>query len=84
LLKALLKAKRLDKVGTTRKRLIAGVYALNELTPKLRQSVLLIKDKEASGATAEDAETIATYMSGFARGTNGYNAFVAGAMNAGS
>jgi hypothetical protein len=35
----------------------------------------LIKDKEASGATVEDAETLAGYAR-LARGTNGFNAFV--------
>jgi hypothetical protein len=42
-------------------RLVAGVNSLGELPPKLRQSVLLIKDKEAAGATVEDAETLAKY-----------------------
>jgi hypothetical protein len=42
-------------------RLIAGVNSLAELSPKLRQAVLLIKDKEAAGATYEDAETLARY-----------------------
>jgi hypothetical protein len=56
-------------------RLIAGVNSLGELPPKLRQNVLLIKDKEASGATVEDAETLAGYAR-LARGTNGFNAFV--------
>jgi hypothetical protein len=51
-------------------RLIAGVNALAELPPKLRQSVLLIGDKEASGATVEDAETLARYER-LAPGTNG-------------
>jgi hypothetical protein len=37
-------------------RLIAGVHTLEE--PKLRQTVLLIKDKVASGATVEDAEIL--------------------------
>jgi hypothetical protein len=34
-----------------------------------------MKDKEAAGTTAEDAEALATYA-GLIRGTNGYNAFV--------
>jgi hypothetical protein len=42
-------------------RLIAGVNFMDELAPKLRNSVLLIKDKEGSGAIADDAELVATY-----------------------
>jgi hypothetical protein len=57
------------------RRLVAGVNTLNELTPKLRQSVLLISDKEAAGATIEDAETLARYER-LAPGTNGYNDYV--------
>jgi hypothetical protein len=40
-------------------RLVAGVNSLKELSPKLRQAVLWVKDKEASGATTEDAKTLA-------------------------
>jgi hypothetical protein len=36
-------------------RLIARVNSLAELPPKLQQSVLLIKDKEAAGATLANA-----------------------------
>jgi hypothetical protein len=60
-------------------RLIAGINSLGELSPKLRQAVLLIKDKEASRATVEDAETLAGYAR-LARETNGFNAFVDEAM----
>jgi hypothetical protein len=60
-------------------RLIAGVNTLAELTPKLRQSVLVIPQKISSGTTYEDAETLAGY-SGLARNTNGYNDFVRQAM----
>lgn len=56
-------------------RLIAGVYTLQELSPKLRQSVLLIKNKAAAGTTFDDAEILANYMSGFARGQEGFNAY---------
>jgi len=42
-------------------RLIAGVNTLSELPAKLRQSVLLIKDKVASRTTYEDAQTLALY-----------------------
>jgi hypothetical protein len=40
-------------------RLIAGVNTLNELAPRLRRIALLIKEKQASGATVEDAEELA-------------------------
>jgi hypothetical protein len=61
-------------------RLIAGVNTLAELPVKLRQNVLLISDKTGSGATADDAEELATYA-GLVRGTNGFNAFVEGAIS---
>ena len=60
-------------------RLIAGVNVLNELPPKLRQGMLLIKDKRASGATFEDAETLAQYA-GLQPSTVGFNDFVSEAM----
>jgi hypothetical protein len=60
-------------------RLIAGVNTLQELSPKLRQSVLLIEDKVASGATTDDAETLAAYAR-LTRDTVAYNDFVAGAI----
>jgi hypothetical protein len=61
------------------RRLVAGVNTLNELTPKLRQSVLLISDKEAAGATVEDAETLARYES-LAPGTVGFADYVQAAI----
>ena len=61
-------------------RLIAGVNFLSELTPKLRNSVLLIDDKIASGTTFDDAETLANYAR-LSRGTNAYNSFIDHAMN---
>jgi hypothetical protein len=60
-------------------RLIAGVNFIGELSDKLRRSVLLIKEKQASEATAEDAEELASYA-GLLRGTNRFNSFVEGAM----
>ena len=60
-------------------RLIAGVDVLNELPPKLRQGMLLIKDKVASGATFEDASTLAQYA-GLQPSTVGFNEFVENAM----
>jgi hypothetical protein len=56
-------------------RLIAGVNTLAELGPKLRQSVLLINEKTAAGATADDADELAAYA-GLVRGTNAHNDFV--------
>jgi hypothetical protein len=52
---------------------------LGELPPLLRRSVLLVKDKVASGTTLEDAETLAAYAR-LARGTNGFNEFVQDAV----
>lgn len=60
-------------------RLIAGVNFLSEPTPKLRNSLLLIDDKVASGATFNDAETLADYAR-VPRGTNAFNSFVDQAM----
>jgi hypothetical protein len=50
-------------------RLIAAVNFLGELSSKLRNDVLLIKDRHASGATAE-----ATYTSKFRRASEGFAA----------
>lgn len=47
--------------------------------PALRRTVLLMKDKQASGTTLEDAETLAAYGR-LARGTNGISDFVQDAM----
>ena len=60
-------------------RLIAGVNTLQELTPKLRQAVLLIEDKVASGTTGEDAETLASYARLTPR-TVAHNDFVSSAI----
>ncbi len=62
------------------KRLIAGVNFLNELPPKLRQAVMLIEDKEASGAIYDDAELFAKFEAAFGRGTNDYNDTIRSAM----
>lgn len=56
-------------------RLVAGVTFLAELTPKLRQMSLSIKDKDGLGCLFEDAETLADYA-GLTRDTNGYGDFV--------
>jgi hypothetical protein len=61
-------------------RLIAGVNSLAELTPKLRQSMLLIKDKVACSTTGDDAETLALYA-GMPRGTNKFNEYVQHAIS---
>jgi hypothetical protein len=55
-------------------RLIAGMNTLQELPPKLRQASLLIEDKEASGATIDDAEILAAYAR-LKRGTVGFDAY---------
>jgi hypothetical protein len=59
--------------------LIAGVNTLNELSPKLRKNVLLIKDKVGSGTTFDDTETLALYA-GKSRHTDGFDTFVKFAM----
>lgn len=56
-------------------RLTAGVHRLSELTPGLRQTVLLIKDKVGDECTFEDAETLAAYR-GLVPGTNAHTEFV--------
>jgi hypothetical protein len=61
------------------KRLAAGLNFLDEVPQKLRQSLLLIKDKVASRAIAEDAETLAVY-SGFQPGTNAFTDYVGRAI----
>lgn len=60
-------------------RLIAGVNFLGELPVKLRQAVLLMDEKKPSGATLEDAETLAQY-SGLVPGTTGFTDFTQRAM----
>lgn len=61
-------------------RLIAGVNFLDELPDTLRNASLLIKDKQASGTTFKDAETLAQYAR-LTKGTNEYNDFVSEAMS---
>jgi hypothetical protein len=56
-------------------RLIAGVNFLDEVPRELRNALLLVKDKHASGATVEDAETLAKYARK-RRDTMGYNDFI--------
>lgn len=60
-------------------RLIAGVNFLGELPVKLRQAVLLMDEKKPSGATLEDAETLAQY-SGLVPSTTGFTDFTQRAM----
>jgi hypothetical protein len=65
------------------KRIIAGVDFLGEMPAKLRQAALLIADKQAAGATFEDAETLARYAGlqpDPLREDNGCNRFVEEAM----
>ena len=59
-------------------RLIVGVNFLGELAAKLRNAMLLIKEKAASGATVDDAETLARYER-LQPGTIAFNDFVADA-----
>lgn len=61
------------------RRLIAGINFLGELSPKLGQNVLLIKDKVASSATTEDAEMLAHYER-LIPNTNGFNEYVQAAI----
>ena len=63
--------------------MIAGVSFLGALPSKLRQAVLLIEDKTAKGATADDAEVLADYMSRFPRGTVEWKDAVRDAMASG-
>jgi hypothetical protein len=60
-------------------RLVAGVNSLGELPVKLRNACLLIDNKAASGATFEDAQTLADYAR-IPRGTIGHGAFIDEAM----
>jgi hypothetical protein len=60
-------------------RLIAGVNALSELPAKLRQNVLLIKDKGVNGATYEDAQMLANYK-GLVSHTVGHGDFIQDAI----
>jgi hypothetical protein len=64
-------------------RLIGGVNHLSELPVKLRHAVLLMPEREASGATFEDAETLALYAGlrpDPLRQDNPYSEFVRAAM----
>jgi hypothetical protein len=61
-------------------RLIAGVNYLDELTGGLRKSVLLIGDKEPSGAIVDDAEELAKYER-LGKGTNAFLDFVSNAVS---
>ena len=56
-------------------RLMAGVNSLSELPPNLRRQTLLVKHKEASGATYEDAAVLAQYAR-LMPNTNAYNEFI--------
>ncbi len=59
-------------------RLIAGVYTLSELNPKLWQMCLLM-EKEAAQCTYDDAETLAEYR-GLVPDTIAFGDFVRNAM----
>ena len=51
-----------------------------ELEPRLRQSVLLIKDKKATNATYDDAAELAKYDCKFPPHTDGYDTFMKACM----
>jgi len=55
------------------------VNTLGELSPLMRQNMLLVTEKVASGAIVDDAEELAKYE-GLPRGTNGFLDFVAKAI----
>lgn len=61
-------------------RLIAGVYSLSELNPKMRNLALLV-EKTGRQCTFDDAETLARYE-GLVPSTNAYNARVEQMMSA--
>jgi hypothetical protein len=54
---------------------IAGDNTLGELSPLMRQNMLLVPEKVANGAIADDAEELAKYQ-GLLKGTNAFNDFV--------
>lgn len=61
-------------------RLIAGVYHLAELPLSLRNAMLLIQDKQASGALYDDAVLLARFA-GLTPGTNAFNDYVEQAIS---
>lgn len=61
-------------------RLIAGINSFDEV-PERRNQLLLIRDKEPSQCTAEDAKVLALYA-GLEPGTNRYNDFIWSAISA--
>lgn len=63
----------------TQGQMSVGVNFLDELSPRLRNCVLLIKDKELSGATWDDADLLARYA-GKVPGNGKYNDFIGAAM----
>lgn len=62
-------------------RLIAGVNFLGELPLRLRQALLLVKDRTAKGALYEDAVLLAQFR-GYVQHTNEFNDYVREAMTA--
>jgi len=61
-------------------RLIAGVNFLDEVPEKMRNSLLLIEDKQGHHCTAKDAEVLADY-SGYAAHTKGWTTAIELAIN---
>lgn len=60
-------------------RLIVGLNHLSELSPKIRNAVLLMEEKSGQGATFDDASTLAQYAK-LIPNTNEFNSFVHHAM----
>jgi hypothetical protein len=62
-------------------RLIAGLHHLDELSGKLRQTILLIEEKIPSGTTVEDAEELAKYVRpSLGKNSNKFHAFIEDAI----
>jgi len=62
-------------------RLTTVVRRLDTLTPELRDELLLIEDKEASGTTYADAVVLADYLCKFRPHEEGYNSFIKESMD---
>jgi hypothetical protein len=56
-------------------RLVAGINSFAEV-PALKNDLVMIDNKIGARCTAEDAETLALYCSGYARGTDGFSTYV--------
>lgn len=61
-------------------RLTAGLHFLDELSPKIRQNLLLSGPRYAKRCSSADAEVIAAYDCPNAKGTRGYREFIEGCV----